>query len=342
MFRTGDQQLFKEIGCKVTDCIITDDRHRFNESDAVIFHAFDMDKNDMPTGRHRNQRFVLYLLETIPHFRDKVLFFTNFTDNYFNWTMSFRRDADIHHLWPHGALRRKKSSPVAHFDTLPNRLSPGVRLPSSRTLMDVHKVEQRKRLANKTKLAAWFSSNCNSQGKREEYVRQLKQYIDLDIYGKCGDKECLPRNSHRCNNLLDEYKFYLSFENSLCPDYISEKFYRALERDVVPIVYGGGDYNQYAPPHSFIHVADFETPRCLADYLKLLDENDAMFLRYFEWKDEFEVDKRPTDGWCELCEKLHNSELPEKWYPSLAEWWYDSAPCYAGSEFIESLKKNSV
>lgn len=339
IFRTGNQELFTRLGCKVTHCVITSDRSSFNKSDAIVFHAFDLHFNDLPSHRWPRQRFVFYLLETIPKFRGRTHFFTNATDNYFNWTMTHRRESDIYHIEPHGVLRRRKSSTVA--ETLPPRLHPGVKLPSASALMDTQKkVQHRKRLANKTKLAAWFSSNCDSPGKREVYIDRLKKYIDLDVYGKCGDKECLPRNGAQCNNILDEYKFYLSFENSLCPDYITEKFYRALERDVVPVVYGGGDYEAYAPPHSYIHVADFDSPKSLADYLLFLDKNDAMYSRYFEWKKDYRVEMSPSDGWCELCEKLHDQSSPVKWYPSLDKWWYDDAPCYSGDSFIDSLPKD--
>ncbi len=36
-----------------------------------------------------------------------------------------------------------------------------------------------------------------------------------------------------------EYKFYLAFEQVLCEDYVTEKFWNALSRRVVPIVMGG-------------------------------------------------------------------------------------------------------
>ena len=52
----------------------------------------------------------------------------------------------------------------------------------------------------------------------------------------------------------DNYKFYLSFENSLCRDYITEKFWKVLSYNVVPLVFGGGNYSLYAPKKSYIDV----------------------------------------------------------------------------------------
>jgi len=43
--------------------------------------------------------------------------------------------------------------------------------------------------------------------------------------------------------IFSQYKFYLAFENSLCTDYITEKFYQTLNRDIIPVVMGGGQYD---------------------------------------------------------------------------------------------------
>ena len=61
---------------------------------------------------------------------------------------------------------------------------------------------------------------------------------------------------------LTPYKFYLAFENSNCKEYITEKFWRTLNRTfAVPIVMGSGNYKELAPPNSFIHVDDFASPK---------------------------------------------------------------------------------
>lgn len=55
-----------------------------------------------------------------------------------------------------------------------------------------------------------------------------------------------------------DYKFYLAFENSICPDYVTEKLFNTLLFTTVPIVYGGADYEAIgAPLNSYIDVRNF-------------------------------------------------------------------------------------
>ena len=132
--------------------------------------------------------------------------------------------------------------------------------------------------------------------------------------------------------------FIFKLNAQIGPDYVTEKFYRALTSGVVPIVYGGADYSQYAPPHSYISVADFASPKDLADYLHLLDKNDALYLKYFEWKKDWEVVRKPLNGWCDLCKKLNERNPSGYFYEDLAKWWYDDAPCLPGASFIQHKK----
>ena len=47
------------------------------------------------------------------------------------------------------------------------------------------------------------------------------------------------RDDHQCEDkLLKSHKFYLAFENSVCKDYVTEKFFNALETGIVPVVMG--------------------------------------------------------------------------------------------------------
>ena len=42
------------------------------------------------------------------------------------------------------------------------------------------------------------------------------------------------------------------------------------------------DYRRVAPPHSFIHVDEFNNPEHLAEYLHLLDEDADLYNRYLK------------------------------------------------------------
>ena len=56
-------------------------------------------------------------------------------------------------------------------------------------------------------------------------------------------------------------RFYISFENAICADYITEKTYNALKLNTIPIVLGGVNYTSLLPPNSFINAAKFITPQ---------------------------------------------------------------------------------
>ena len=78
----------------------------------------------------------------------------------------------------------------------------------------------------KTKMAAWFVSNCASHSRRMEMVKELQKYIDVEVYGDCGTKVCPRKHEEDCRQMAaNKYKFYLSLENSLCLDYVTEKYY---------------------------------------------------------------------------------------------------------------------
>ena len=55
------------------------------------------------------------------------------------------------------------------------------------------------------------------------------------------------------------FQFYLAFENSLCADYITEKFFKVLEYNVIPVVLNGVNMTKFAPKHSYIDIKDFDS-----------------------------------------------------------------------------------
>ena len=318
---------FIRAGCKVTNCIATNDRSMLDKSDAILFHGGQFNYSDIPDHRLPHQRYVFVLYETLPFGRSNHYFQS---ENFFNWTMTHRRDSDIYDPIPYGIVKSKLWAELP--GRYPPNLMPGDQLQAPHSLL---KLRSSPVLVNKTKLAVWFCSNRYTHGKRELYVKELAKHISIDIYGKCGNLECEPHNSLRCVHILNSYKFYIAAENSICPDYVTEKFYRALENGLVPVVYGGADYKDFAPPHSYINVADFRSPKELAEYLNLLDKNDFLYLEYFRWKEHYTVEPRPRIGWCQLCQKLNDPSVPAKSYKGLVSYWFDQVPCLDGKIFLD-------
>ena len=81
-----------------------------------------------------------------------------------------------------------------------------------------------------------------------------------------------------------------------------------MNYDILPVVLGGANYSQIAPPKSYIDTKDFSSPEELAGHLKYLVKNQVAYQEYFEWKTYFKVyntnEEFMTKSMCHLCEKI--------------------------------------
>ncbi|ELU13387.1 hypothetical protein CAPTEDRAFT_75881, partial [Capitella teleta] len=225
-------------------CIFTSDRHFLSTSDAIVFRGRRLPKIEFPP-RLTHQKWIFYETEP-PH---KTWMFANLTkyNGLFNMTSTYAADSHI-------PFTRMKS---CHRDWhIYNELSG-----------EDFGAKKRKDVP-----VAWFASRCLTQSRREDYVKKLQEHIKVDIYGKCGDKQC---GSNAMGGRI--YKFYLSFENSICDDYVSEKLWKVLNLNVVPVVMGGVEYSNIMPKDSFIDVRDFDSAKDLAKYISYLDSNDTAY-----------------------------------------------------------------
>ena len=191
---------------------------------------------------------------------------------------------------------------------------------------------------NKTEFASWLVSNCNTKSKRETLVEELRKHLPankIHVYGKCGSMKCAgdsPDDREGCWKMLEQkYKFYLALENSICPDYVTEKMFEALKHDIVPIVLGGADYNRIFPQNSFINMMDFKNMSSLAEYLMKLDNDDALYAKYFSWKSNYTVKNSKYDtnqAHCDLCQKLHKvGATNTRNTVKLKKWFIDVKKC---------------
>ena len=100
--------------------------------------------------RKPNQIWLLFAIESPRHTGGFTV-----ANNRINWTAIYRRDSQI-------------STPYYKYfpyyqQNIPQNIDYSL---------------------GKTKKVVWFVSNCNTDNHRLQYVRQLQQYIEVDIYGQ--------------------------------------------------------------------------------------------------------------------------------------------------------------
>ena len=242
----------------------------------------------------------------------------------FNWTMTYRLDSDF--PIPYAWIEQTMPLPAPVGSTLLQRyiVQHGKKAVSS----------QGKNLADgKMGLAVQFVSNCHSASRREFYVKELRKHVPVDVYGKCGEFTCPKDKGFECYKMAEaKYKFYLAFEDAICKDYATEKFFVTyVGLNMIPVVLGGANYSGIAPPHSYINAAEFESPKALANYLKLLDRDDAKFNEYFWWRDFYQRRFRHHQSLCDVCERLHVDSGKSSTYSDMNDWWVKKADCRAGT-----------
>ena len=306
--------------CPTKKCKITYDVRDIGKSDLVIFHVRDILRSvtsekiqQIHKNRSPQQRMAFLTHESIVNEAD-LKNRLSWPEGFFNWTISYKRESDIY--YPYGA-----------YFPLPSAERP-TKIPNY--------------AAGKTKSVSWAVSNCGRA--RDKYVKKLLKYIKVDIYGGCsgrfGQNNNCPR-SRNCDDIFSTYKFYLAFENSVCPDYITEKFWRTFGWNSVPITLTRDFYTpDIVPPGSFISVQDFPSIKALAEYLLYLDKNDTAYNEYFTWKKEFFYERtwRLTHTACDICDALHDECVKPKFYKDIFEtYWNDGARCNENHRKLSQL-----
>ena len=193
------QRKFENDKCNVNKCRITSDPKQSATAD-IVYIENRMQSRYLQNNQNRNQVTVVFQLESArnyptivdPQIRSGAHLRT------LNWTASYRADSVL-------------NTPYERFTPYINA-----------TWLALKPSENYAR--GKTKMATWFVSNCGAPSGRSNYVKELQKYISVDIYGRCG-KPCSKRQKRCFEQLNTDYKFYLSFENTNCKDYITEKVY---------------------------------------------------------------------------------------------------------------------
>ncbi|KAH9249547.1 hypothetical protein BASA81_012720 [Batrachochytrium salamandrivorans] len=147
------------------------------------------------------------------------------------------------------------------------------------------------------KLAAMFVSNCASY--RFEYIMELNKWIkelsggvhEIASYGKCNNNAQTGEGQEGKLAALQKFKFLLSFENSIRPDYFTEKQHQGNLANVLSVTWAAPHAEDFVPggEGSYLNALDFSTPKDLAIKMLELDKDDDAYLKYFAWRDRTEL-----------------------------------------------------
>ncbi|KAM4540326.1 4-galactosyl-N-acetylglucosaminide 3-alpha-L-fucosyltransferase 9-like [Fundulus diaphanus] len=259
----------------IEGCFITANRNFYNKSDGVVIHHRDInrDLSNLPKLQRPPFQKWIWMNLESPSNSGQL----PGINNLFNLTLNYRQDSDIQ--IPYGSIEIAEA--VEDF------------VPPS-----------------KNKLVCWIVSNWSPRHLRSKYYNELKKHIKVDAYGRAFGKYIAKQDYIPT---MASCKFYLSFENSIHKDYITEKLFIPLSVATVPVVLGTTrqNYENFVQGDAFIHVDDFNSPKELADYLLLLDKNKDLYRGYFKWQQHFKVKR--INSWaertCQACDYTRNGNF---------------------------------
>ncbi|CAG2214580.1 FUT-1 [Mytilus edulis] len=274
-----------------TKCLFTSNSKFYNMSKVVIFFRT---LRKPPPEKLAGQIWVYFTNESPKYMFPPPNIAWEKSMSKFDWVMSYRPGSDI--SLPFGVLAKKENQ---------------------------NKLNYTKIFKEKNKDIAWIVSHCQTNSRREEYVKELQKYIQVDIYGRCGHLKCGKRlkissDLKVCKSYISQnYKFYLSFENSLCNNYVSEKVYDIFEDDnmMLPVIRGAPNITSILPEGTFITTSDFTSPKQLAAFLAKIGSSEDKYTSYLRKKHSYSVTNWAFNfktAICDLCTRIKNEKLVNK------------------------------
>ncbi|XP_075042023.1 3-galactosyl-N-acetylglucosaminide 4-alpha-L-fucosyltransferase FUT3-like [Mixophyes fleayi] len=272
----------------IPECKLSVDRRLYSAADAVVIHHGDI----MYNKKAMPQKPRPYFQRWVWYNMEPPLIISNLDmlDNLFNWTMTFRMDSDI--VIPYGRT-------------------------------EILKEPQNFTIPTKSKLVSWVVSSWYPGVRRISYYEELRKHIPIDVYGA----KHMKLKSEDFHSTISQYKFYLSFENSIYRDYITEKLWiNAFGSGTVPVVLGTSrkNYERFVPGDAFIHVDDFPSAKELAAYLLELDKDDEKYRKYFNWRSKYRVQTSNLASYpyCKTCEVIRQNSMCQL-IQNVAKWFLE-------------------
>lgn len=171
--------------------------------------------------------------------------------------------------------------------------------------------------------ASFIANNCDSDNRREEVVLGLlNTRLRIDSLSGCHHNTEPPFGMTMENKtaVLQQYLFYLAFENQNAQDYITEKLWGALAAGTLPVYLGAPNIKEHIPAKSVVIADDFSSTEELGEFLVKLSQDRTLYESYHAWRykpiDPFFQQKyqfTKTHSTCRICKWAYSKKLGLGW-----------------------------
>jgi glycosyltransferase involved in cell wall biosynthesis len=302
--KTGNKKLLlifntplnKDLSLTIEDVpanwVITTDQRYLKQADTVVFHLPNLyGELNCDLDKREGQIWVAWCMESEKNY--PLIADPEIKDLFDLW-MSYMKDAGI--IYPYYRYE--------YIELL------------SRQSMNEHK---------QNKICMSFFDPV-SESIHEQYLTELKKYLEIDSYGNLHNDQELPeqvRNriilsqTHKLSeddkmSYYRKYQFVIAFENAIEPDFVTDKFFYPLLAGSVPIYFGAPNIEDFAPgDNCFIDVRQFDNPQSLAQFIHTCCEDEQLYAKFFEWKHQSlrksfvkKVEEQKEHPLVRLCRKI--------------------------------------
>ncbi|XP_077557090.1 alpha-(1,3)-fucosyltransferase C-like isoform X2 [Haemaphysalis longicornis] len=289
-------------------CYITANRSLIRKSDAIVFDAGSVNSTDLPSYRHASQLWILWArgLFQAPLSRDlrEVALL-------FNWTMSYRQDADV-------VVPYRNWTATSTTDIVTNLTSV---------------------FYNKTRTAIWMISQCEEEqigragdqlfsSRRwkgtERFASAVLHHVQVDLLPNCGAELCTSRDE--CLSILEEAYFFLFvMESSPCYEHPLQMIYDSFDYNIVSVFFGATTLTGFLPPHSFVDTSRVRNAKEVSATLSEIRSSHDLYTAFFLQRRHFIV-TIPSNDICRLCSALY-APLSNSTRRDIAQWLLNRPTC---------------
>uniref|UniRef100_A0AC35U3N5 Fucosyltransferase n=1 Tax=Rhabditophanes sp. KR3021 TaxID=114890 RepID=A0AC35U3N5_9BILA len=300
--------------CPNTDCHILTDKKQLSQAHAVLINDFHVtppgsSSSWLPKRVNTAQLFIYGLGENVNRLHSRANEYDyHYPPNYFNLTYTYAKTSDIHKTYGGPWMKLNKSRNKTNHLFEPK-------------VTTTH-------FNNKNNTILWFVSHCNTSSGREIAIKDLSKHIHVEKFGYCNGKPYPEMLKSEEREMYEHFYFYIAAENTDCTDYITEKYWKRIRYNSIPIVSVRKIYENHVPPHSFIAMDDFNSGKEMALYLSYLLANETEYLKYFDFRKDVWY-KEANTSFCYLCEEVRKllKTGRRKVYKDVRKWMSNASRC---------------